>query len=236
MTGEGLRGSKVKGMEIIKFVKRDLETLVIDVKREQKDLYEFIKIETSSGIVECVYYRAEGAVKGVIMVTGITGDFSSPAVSLYPRLSADLKKRGISALRIKFRNPKSLEESILDTLVGIKFLKSENVAALGLIGHSLGGAVVVQAAFNDKSVKTVITIATQGSGVQPISILPDETSIFLLHGEEDKVISPDISVIAYDLAHEPKRIEVMDSKAGHELDSIADDVYVEVRDWILKYL
>lgn len=170
------------------------------------------------------------------MVTGITGGFDSPADSLYPRLSVDLKNRDISVLRIKFRNPVNLAESILDTLLGIKFLKAENVEIFGLIGHSLGGAVIVQAAFNEKNVKTIVMLSTQGRGVDPISILPKDTSVFLIHGEEDQIIPLDISVFTYDLAHEPKRIEVYDAKAGHELETVADDVYVEIRDWILKYL
>ncbi|AKB82425.1 hypothetical protein MSBR3_1847 [Methanosarcina barkeri 3] len=236
MQGEKLKGKIIQGFEIIKLWKKDLECLALDVKREQKDLYEFVMIETSIGRVDCAYYKAEGTDKGVIMVTGVTGDFDSPADNLYPRLSADLKDIGISALRIKFRNPTRLADSVLDTLVGIEFLKSENIMNLGLIGHSMGGAVVVQAAFNEENVKTIVTLSTQGYGIDPISILPKNTSVFLIHGEEDEKLSPDISVQAYELAHEPKRIEVMDAKAGHELDEVADDVYVQIRDWVLKHL
>lgn len=170
------------------------------------------------------------------MVTGVTGDFDTPAEGLYPRLSADLKEIGISSLRIKFRNPKDLSEALTDVLVGMEFLKSENVGVFGLIGHSFGGAVVVQAAFNNKNVKTIVLLSTQGYGVAPISFLPKDTSVFLIHGEEDEVISPDVSVQAYDMAHEPKRIEVYDAKAGHKLDNVADEVYMEVKDWIMKYL
>ncbi len=236
MQGTGLRGTRLQGTEIVKIEKQDLQTVILDVKREQKDSYEFVQIETSRGRVDCAYYRAEGTDKGVIMVTGVTGGFDSPADSLYPRLSVDLKEIGISSLRIKFRNPKDLSEALIDVLVGMEFLKSENVGVFGLIGHSFGGAVVVQAAFNNNDVKTIVMIATQGFGVDPISFLPEKTSVFLIHGEEDEVISPDISVRAYDLAHEPKRIEIYDAKAGHELDNVADEVYVEIKDWIIKYL
>jgi len=236
MQNRGLRGTKLQGTEIIKIEKQEIETVILDVEREQKDSYEFVQIETSLGRVDCAYYRAEGTDKGVIMVTGVTGDFDSPADSLYPRLSAALKEMGISSLRIKFRNPKDLSEALIDVLVGMEFLKSENIGAFGLIGHSFGGAVVVQAAFNNKNVKTIVLLSTQGYGIAPISFLPKNTSVFLIHGEEDEVISPDISVRAYNLAHEPKRIEVYDAKAGHQLDNVADEVYVEVKDWIIKYL
>jgi len=230
-----LRGTKLRGTEIIKIEKRELECIILDVKREQKDLYEFVQIETSRGRVDCAYYRAEGTDKGVIMVTGIGGGFDTPADRLYPRLSADLKDTVISSLRIKFRNPKNLAEALIDVLVGMEFLESENVGTFGLIGHSFGGAVVVQAAYNNKKVKTIVMLSTQGRGIDPISFLSKDTSVFLIHGEEDETISPDVSVLAYNMAHEPKRIEIYD-KAGHELDEVSDEIYVEVKAWIIKYL
>jgi alpha/beta superfamily hydrolase len=236
MQGMGLKGTKLRGIEKVKIEKQELETIILDVRKEQKDLYELVQIETSRGRVDCAYYRAEGTDKGVIMDTGVGGDFDSPADSLYPRLSADLKKTGISSLRIKFRNPKNLAEALIDILVGMEFLESENVRIFGLIGHSFGGAVVVQAAYNNMKVKTIVMLSTQGSGIDPISLLPKDTSVFLIHGEEDETISPDVSVLAYNLAHEPKRIEIYDSKAGHDLDEVSDEVYVEVKDWIIKYL
>lgn len=231
-----MKGTKLRGTEIIKIEKRDLETIILDIKRKQENLYEFIQIETSRGKVDCAYYMAEGTDKGVIMVTGVGGGFDTPADHLYPRLSNDLREIGISALRIKFRDPKDLAEALIDVLVGMEFLESEGVRTIGLIGHSFGGAVVVQAAYNNKNVKTIVMLATQGYGVDPISFLPKDTSVFLLHGEEDETISPDVSVFAYNLAHEPKRIEVYDANAGHELDEVSDEVYVEVKDWILKYM
>lgn len=36
--------------------------------------------------------------------------------------------------------------------------------------------------------------------------------------------------------HMTKRIEIYDTKTGHGLDGVADEIYVEVKDWITKYL
>jgi alpha/beta superfamily hydrolase len=204
MQGTGLKGTKLRGIEIVKLEKQELETIILDVRKEQKELYELVQIETSRGRIDCAYYRAEGTDKGVIMVTGVGGGFDTPADRLYPRLCADLRESDISSLRIKFRNPKNLAEALIDILVGMEFLESENVRIFGLIGHSFGGAVVVQAAYNKKNVKTIVMLSTQGSGIDPISLLPKDTSVFLIHGEEDETISPDVSVLAYNLAHEPK--------------------------------
>lgn len=236
MQGTELKGKKLWGSQIILIAKHDLETNILDVKREPEDSFEFVQIETSRGRVDCKYYKAEEADKGVIMVGGVGGDFQTPADSLYPHLCEYFKGIGISSLNIKFRNVGNLPESVIDVLVGIEFLKSENIKTFGMIGYSFGGAVVVQAAFNENKVKTIVLIATQSFGLSPISVLPRDTSVFLIHGEEDEKIPPEISVYAYEQAHEPKRIEIFDTKASHSLDEVADEIYVEVKDWITKYL
>jgi alpha/beta superfamily hydrolase len=236
MQGEKLRGTKLRNSWVFSIAKQDFETLIIDVKTKIEDSFELICIETNRGRIECKYYKADEADKGIVLVGGIGGGFQTPADSLYPRLGEHFKKTGISSLNIKFRKTGNLAESIIDVLVGIEFLKSENIKTFGLIGYSFGGAVVVQAAFNETEVKTIVLISTQGYGLSPISFLPKETSIFLIHGEEDERIPPEISVQAYEQAHEPKRIEIFDTKASHDLDEVADEIYVEVKDWITKYL
>ncbi|RXA20477.1 alpha/beta hydrolase [Methanosarcina sp. MSH10X1] len=212
-----------------------LEVAILDLKREPGDSFELVRIDTSRGRIDCHYYRAEQADKGVIMVGGIGGGFDTPAENLYPRLCVDLKKAGISSLRVSFRYPTDLTEAIVDVLVGLGFLKAENIRVFGLIGHSFGGAVVVQAAFNDMGIKTVVTLATQSHGISPISLLPASTSVFLIHGEADETLPPSSSVYAYNLAHEPKKIKIY-KNAGHGLKEVSDEVYAEVRNWIMDNL
>lgn len=212
-----------------------LEVTILDVKREPGDLFELVGIDTSRGRIDCHYYRAENADKGVIMVGGIGGGFDTPAEGLYPRLCADLKEAGISSLRVSFRYPTDLTEAVIDVLVGLGFLKAENVRIFGLIGHSFGGAVVIQAAFNDSSVKTVVTLATQSYGIGPISHLPESTSMLLIHGRADETLPPSSSVYAYNLAHEPKEIKIYEN-AGHGLREVSEEVYAQVKNWIMDNL
>lgn len=225
----------MQGTKKAKIGEEPLEVAILDVKRELGDLFELVRISTSRGRIDCHYYRAEKADKGVIMVGGIGGDFDTPAEGLYPRLCADLKENGISSLRVSFRHPTDLTEAVVDALVGLEFLKAEDIKVFGLVGHSFGGAVVVQVAFNEKSVKTVVTLATQSYGISPISILPESTSVLLIHGEADETLPPSSSVYAYNLAHEPKRIKTYEN-AGHGLKEVSDKVYAEVRDWIMDNL
>ena len=225
----------MRGMKKAKIGDETLEVAILNLKREPRDSFELIKINTSRGRIDCHYYKAEKADKGVIMVGGIGGDFDTPARDLYPRLCADLRENGISSLRVSFRYPTDLNEAVVDILVGLEFLKAENIRVFGLIGHSFGGAVVVQAAFNEGNVKTVITLATQSYGINPISLLPEGTSVLLIHGEADETLPPGSSVYAYNLAHEPKRIKIYES-AGHGLNEVSDKVYTEVREWIIDNL
>jgi hypothetical protein len=52
MQGTGLKGTKLRGIEIVKIEKQELETIILDVRKEQKDLYELVQIETSRGRVD----------------------------------------------------------------------------------------------------------------------------------------------------------------------------------------
>ncbi|MGB9927766.1 MAG: alpha/beta hydrolase [Methanosarcina sp.] len=169
------------------------------------------------------------------MVGGIGGGFDTPANKLYPRLCSDLKEIGISSLRVKFRCPTDLAEAIVDVLIGIEFLKSENLRDFALIGHSFGGVIVVQAAFNEKNVKTIVLLATQSYGVSPISLLSEGTSVLLIHGEADKTLPAGSSIYAYNLAHEPREIKIYRG-AGHGLDEVSDKVYTKVKSWIKENL
>jgi alpha/beta superfamily hydrolase len=236
MQGDKLRGTKLRSSRIFSILKQDFETFIVDVKTKLEDSFELVFIETSRGTVECKYYKAEEADKGIVLVGGMGGGFQTPADSLYPRLGEYFKETGVSSLNIKFRETGNLSESVTDVLVGIEFLKSEGIRTFGLIGYSFGGAVVVQAAFNETDVKTLVLISTQSYGIDPISFLPKETSVFIIHGEEDEIIPPEIAVQVYEQAHEPKRVEIFDTKASHDLDEIANEIYIEVIDWITKYL
>lgn len=212
-----------------------LETDILDIRKEPGDGFELVIIETSNGKVECRYYAAEETDKAMIMVGGGVEDFDSPAGDLYPRLCADLPDSGISLLRVRVRYPDDLAKATMDILVGIQFLKEEGVTRFGLIGHSFGGAMVVQAAFNESSVKTIVTLSTQSLGISPISHLAEGVSVLLIHGEADEKLPPGGSMYAYFLAHEPKKLTLYKG-AGHDLTEVSDEVYNEVRSWIKDYL
>ena len=169
------------------------------------------------------------------MVGGIGGDFDSPAKNLYPKLAAKLASEGINALRVQFRYPTDLNESVHDVFAGVKFLQNEGVEALGLMGHSFGGAVVIRAGTKLEAVKTVVALATQGLGADVVADLSPHASILLIHGTNDEPLSPENSSLVYSLAKEPKKLEILEGNR-HGLDESAEQVFQIVHDWLIKEL
>lgn len=202
---------------------------------ENLDFKHLILKNNQSEDVSCRYYQADKPKAAVVMVGGVGGGFDTPAKQLYPKLASTLAQEGISGLRIQFRHPTDLGEATQDVLLGIQFLESEGIIRLGLVGHSLGGAVIIQAAAQSKSVKTVVTLATQGFGADDVTKLPADTSILLIHGADDHILPPAASAYVYTLAHEPKRIEILPEN-GHMLDEGADQVFHLVHDWLIAEL
>ena len=211
--------------------------LAVDDKYE----YELIKLDTERGEVPCRYYfpysqhLAPGA---VVYVTGVGGDWGTPAGGLYPRICSSLTRMGIDGLRIRFRHPTDLSESVFDTLAGIAFLKDKHrKKAIGLVGHSFGGAVIIQAAVAaPEIVSTIVTLATQSYGAaESISKLNQGLSSLLIHGTHDKVLPLYCSQQVYQQAHEPKKI-ILYKGASHGLEEASEEVYELVYSWLANNL
>jgi hypothetical protein len=141
--------------------------------------YLTVLLKTDRGKVECRYYPVEGAKLGTIWVGGVGGDFDTPSDNLYPSLCEKLKSNNIASLRVQFRHPQNIDEAAFDILAGVSFLETLGIKKIGFIGHSLGGAAVIQAATETILAKTVITLATQSSQID----LPRQQRLFDLLDE-----------------------------------------------------
>ncbi len=211
-------------------IRIDIEEVI-----SEKNGYIPIKLITDKGEVSCRFYKVEKGDSGVIWVGGIWGDWDSPAEGLYPDLSQKFTEMDISSLRIRYRYPRNLEESVSDVLAGINFLENVGISKIALVGHSLGGAVVIQAAALSESIKTVITLATQGYGADSVSNIPDNSSILLIHGSDDPVLPSYCSKQVYNNAHDPKKMIVL-SDNGHCLDESSEKVHQIAYNWIMSEL
>lgn len=198
--------------------------------------YETVVLQTARGPVETRFYCRPDFDCGAIYVGGVGGGFDSPACNMYPALCVGLMPSRVCGLRIAYRKPHDLSESVSDVLAGLRFLHDEGVHDTVLVGHSFGCAVVAHAAASSNRhssfVRAVVLLATQAHGVEALADLAPVTGSLIIHGTADTVLPPSCSEYAYQLAHEPKKLTLF-SGASHSLDEVAADVRKEVREWIL---
>ena len=204
-----------------------------------------LDVPSERGPIGCAYHPAsdaaastEGAAQaGVIMVGGGDGGLVGPAEQLYPDLAADLVARGVAALRVDFRIhqfPGDVEEGVHDVLAGVRFLAGEGVQRVGLLGHSFGGAVVIEAGVQAAEVASVVTLATQTAGAQRVALLTPRP-LLLIHGLRDIRLTPDCSRTLFGMAGEPKRLELLE-EATHGLRQRREDVRRLTLDWFVETL
>jgi alpha/beta superfamily hydrolase len=213
---------------------RELMIYGAEIKATQHT-YSLVTIQTSRGNLLCRHYDAPGSTRGVLLLTGAHGGWSSPAKSLFPRLSRILATRGIQAMQLAYRQPNVLAECILDAMAGLAYLQQVGVNSAACIGYSFGGAVAIQTAAASSIVRTVITLATQSYGTAPIKLLPADCSTLLLHGTCDEVVPSACSQYVYEQAHEPKRIMLCEG-ADHSLDLVAATLYRVITEWLQQTL
>jgi alpha/beta superfamily hydrolase len=194
-------------------------------------------LPSSRGPIRCAYRRVEGATTAVIAVGGGDGGLDGPADALYPDLAEDLAADGIATLRVDFRGrafPGVVDEGVHDVLAGLGFLAEQGIQRVGLLGHSFGGAVVIAAGARSPQVVSIVTLASQTAGAQPVVDLAPRP-LLLIHGLDDIRLSPDCSRLLYRLAGEPKRLELLEG-ARHSLRQRREDVRRMVDDWFSETL
>ena len=199
--------------------------------------FDELTVATSGGAAECRLYRpAAPSPRGAVLVGGAGGGWETPGRGrLYPELATEFARRGILTARVRFRDSSDLGESTAHVLGGLALLEREGVERAALVGHSFGGAVVLQAAARSPLVRTVVPLSTQAYGADAARSLAPGVSVLLAHGTADSVLPPWCSEYAYRLAREPKRLVLLE-RTGHGLDEAADEVHALVRDWIVQEL
>jgi pimeloyl-ACP methyl ester carboxylesterase len=197
--------------------------------------YERVVLPSARGPVETRFYCRPDLDCGAIYGGGVGGGFDTPARGLYPALCVGLMPSRICGLRVSYRNPHDLSESVSDVLAGLRFLHDRGIHDTVLVGHSFGGAVVARAAASSNRhssfVRAVVLLATQAHGVEALADLAPSTGSLIIHGSADSVLPPSCSEYAFQLAHEPKKLTLF-PEAGHSLDEVASELRKEVREWI----
>ena len=188
-------------------------------------------LQTTRGDIQAIIHHDQTTptTQSIVWVWGARGGFDGPADGIYGDLAENMKT-GITSLRINYRDPRLLQESVLDTLVGISFLVGTGHTDILLVGHSFGGAVVITAApFSDK-VKAVIALSGQTFGARDAGKVSPRP-LLLVHGQEDTRLPPSCSEQIYEWAEEPKDL-VLYPGAEHGLMECKDELRTLLADWI----
>mgnify|MGYP001158541059 FL=1 len=194
-----------------------------------------LSIKTTRGIVKTLIHHDPQAPtsKAVIWVCGASGGLDGPADHMYKSLGEELSPR-ITSLRVDYRYPGDLTESVMDTLSAVSFLTGTGHDNILLVGHSFGGAVVISAAPFSEQVKGVIALSSQTAGAFNVADVSPKP-LLLIHGDEDSVLAHSCSELIFDWAEEPKELVLMPA-TGHRLTETSSDVKFKVKSWIENHL
>ena len=196
-----------------------------------------VHLQTKLGLISCLYHEGRRGGGGVVFVGGTDGGFDGPANAIYATLAADLLADGVSSLRLDFRlhvAPGDVEEGTHDILAGVAFLKRKGAGRIGLVGHSYGGAVVINAAALSRDVDAVVTLSTQTAGTTLAPRIAPRP-ILLVHGELDRRLPPACSRYVYERAGEPKELIILQG-AKHSLRQRREELRQMVREWLVARL
>ncbi|KAH3328609.1 hypothetical protein KXW13_000582 [Aspergillus fumigatus] len=143
------------------------------------------------------YNFNESKGSAVVLVSGAGGGVSGPG-SIYPSIADKLALLlGIPSIRLDYRRPARTEYCSADIVASFTYLREHfNSTTFVLIGWSFGGSPCFTVAAQDDRVRGVATVASQTAntvGIKRLSPRP----VLLLHGTDDKVLSPACSETLY---------------------------------------
>ncbi len=187
-----------------------------------------IEVYTMAGLLTVLWRGPFEAAGVVLMGGGAMGGLLGPAESLYPRLAEELAGLGIGSLRVGYRAPGDLDACVHDMAAAAEMATLTGARAIGLMGHSFGGAVAVRSALAFGShCPGVVTLATQALGCEEADDL-SPTPLLLIHGDADEILPHMASQMIQMISGGELRII---PGAGHMLSGHGDELTAELLDW-----
>ena len=159
---------------------------------------QIIRIKTLRGAtVQCILWNCDSPT-GVIITAAGAGGGPGPGGSdgpycLYEKLATNLPGRyNISVIQIIYHVFSDMQAAVDDILAAVDYTKSTMGSVnIALIGWSMGGAAVVEAAYQrGEYINGIITIGGQTVGGENANKLHPETAFAILHGANDTCINP----------------------------------------------
>ncbi len=213
--------------------KEILKLELLEIEREPAGgVVEDVRLRTNDGIIPCRYHAAAGGDSAVLWVFGAGGGLGGPAGGVYERLAGRLAPQNIASLQLDYRKPGRLIDCVLDVLLGIGFLRNQVRHRIILVGHSFGGAVVINAGIASSAVVAVAALSSQMSGADDIAEISPRP-VLLIHGTADEVLSDICSRELYELAAEPKEL-ILYPGCGHGLDECREQLDRDLMAWLKR--
>jgi fermentation-respiration switch protein FrsA (DUF1100 family) len=199
----------------------------------EREASERLQLVTTEGAISCRYHPAEGE-HAILWVFGAGGGLGGPAGGLYTRLGRRFRESGTASIELDYRRPGFLEDCILDVVVGLAYLESLGKSRIVLVGHSFGGAVVINAGVISDSVIAVAALSSQTAGTQAVGKLSPKPAIFI-HGKKDEVLPPACSIELHAQAGEPKEL-ILYPGGFHGLDQCQEALDRDLSRWLRDVL
>jgi alpha-beta hydrolase superfamily lysophospholipase len=119
---------------------------------------------------------------------------------------------------------------VLDTLLGVEYVSTLGRTRVVLVGHSFGGAVVINTGAASERVIAVAALSSQSAGTGPVAELAPRP-LLLAHGTADEILPDRCSRDIYHRAREPRRL-VLYPECRHGLDQCRDALDRDLTAWI----
>ena len=188
-----------------------------------------VTLATGQGDIRCRLHLTDGG-DAILWVFGSGGGLGGPAGGLYDRLGEVFRGEGTSSLELDYRRPGQLSSCVADVLTGIEYLRTLGKTRVVLVGHSFGGAVVIDAGASSPAVAAVAALSSQTAGTGRVTELSRRPVLFL-HGAADEVLPQRCSHDLYARAGEPKAIIIYPG-CRHGLDQCREALDRDLSAWI----
>lgn len=167
----------------------------------------------------------------VLWVFGSGGGLGGPAGGVYARLGAALATRGVTSLELDYRRPGDLARSVEDVLAGVEYLEGRGKRRFVLVGHSFGGAVVINAGAQAAAVTAVCAMSSQTNGALEAVARLSPKPVLFLHGEQDEILPARCSIDLFKQAGDPKEL-ILYPDCRHGLDQCGTSLDRDLAAWI----
>ena len=191
-----------------------------------------VELNTTRGVIKAHLRPCEGKTGCAIFIGGAAGGVAGPADEVYTRLGRDLVGRGVTSLRVKYREPGEFEECVMDALAACSFLRGIGAERAVLVGHSFGAAVAIKAGELGALVTAVVGMSSQRYGTRDVETLGKP--LLLVHGSRDEILDRAASDDIFERARDPKRLVILEG-AGHGLREAAGEVYELLSEFISQH-